>query len=61
MVCQLSKVLCYHLKSVNAISHYTDWTVAHVHIGALGWNGFLSVWYVILFNTKNVGYYLVQC
>ena len=29
------------LKSVNAISHYTDWTVAHVHIGALGWNGFL--------------------
>ena len=30
------------LKSVNAISHYTDWTVAHVHIGALGWNGFLT-------------------
>ena len=29
------------LKSVNAISHYTDWTIAHVHIGALGWNGFL--------------------
>lgn len=29
------------LKSVNAISHYTDWTVAHVHVGALGWNGFL--------------------
>jgi len=29
------------LKTVNAISHYTDWTVAHVHIGALGWNGFL--------------------
>lgn len=29
------------LKNVNAISHYTDWTVAHVHIGALGWNGFL--------------------
>lgn len=30
------------LKSVNAIAHFTDWIVAHVHIGALGWNGFLS-------------------
>ena len=30
------------LKNVNAISHYTDWTIAHVHIGALGWNGFLT-------------------
>jgi cytochrome c oxidase cbb3-type subunit I/II len=30
------------LKSVNAITHYTDWTVAHVHVGALGWNGFLT-------------------
>jgi cytochrome c oxidase cbb3-type subunit I/II len=30
------------LKNVNAISHYTDWTVAHVHVGALGWNGFLT-------------------
>jgi cytochrome c oxidase cbb3-type subunit I/II len=30
------------LKSVNAISHYTDWTIAHVHVGALGWNGFLA-------------------
>jgi cytochrome c oxidase cbb3-type subunit I/II len=30
------------LKSVNAIAHYTDWIVAHVHIGALGWNGFLT-------------------
>jgi len=29
------------LKTVNAISHYTDWTIAHVHIGALGWNGFM--------------------
>jgi cytochrome c oxidase cbb3-type subunit I/II len=29
------------LKSVNAISHFTDWTIAHVHIGGLGWNGFL--------------------
>ena len=30
------------LKNVNAISHYTDWTISHVHIGALGWNGFLT-------------------
>ncbi|MCU0320778.1 MAG: cytochrome-c oxidase, cbb3-type subunit I [Chitinophagaceae bacterium] len=30
------------LKSVNAIAHYTDWIVAHVHVGALGWNGFLT-------------------
>jgi len=29
------------LKNVNAISHYTDWTIGHVHIGALGWNGFI--------------------
>jgi len=30
------------IKSVNAISHYTDWTVGHVHIGTLGWNGMLT-------------------
>jgi cytochrome c oxidase cbb3-type subunit I/II len=30
------------LKSVNAVAHYTDWIVAHVHVGALGWNGFLT-------------------
>ncbi len=30
------------VKSVNSLSHYTDWTIAHVHAGALGWNGFLS-------------------
>jgi cytochrome c oxidase cbb3-type subunit I/II len=30
------------LKNVNAISHYSDWTIAHVHIGGLGWNGFLA-------------------
>ncbi len=29
------------LKSVNAIAHFTDWIVAHVHLGGLGWNGFL--------------------
>jgi cytochrome c oxidase cbb3-type subunit I/II len=30
------------VKSVNALSHYTDWTIAHVHAGALGWNGFMT-------------------
>ena len=45
------------LKSVNAISHYTDWTVAHVHVGALGWNGFLAfgmLYWLLprIFNTK---------
>jgi len=30
------------IKSVNALSHYTDWTIAHVHVGVLGWNGFLT-------------------
>lgn len=30
------------LKSVNAIAHYTDWIIAHVHVGALGWNGFMT-------------------
>jgi cytochrome c oxidase cbb3-type subunit I/II len=30
------------IKSVNALSHYTDWTIAHVHSGALGWNGFIA-------------------
>jgi cytochrome c oxidase cbb3-type subunit I/II len=28
-------------KSLNAIAHFTDWIVAHVHVGTLGWNGFI--------------------
>lgn len=45
------------IKSVNSLSHYTDWTIAHVHTGALGWNGFLtfSMLYWLfpkLYNTK---------
>jgi len=45
------------LKSVNAITHFTDWTIAHVHIGALGWNGFMTFgmlyWLMPrIFNTK---------
>ncbi len=45
------------IKSVNSLSHYTDWTIAHVHTGALGWNGFLTfsmLYYLFprLYNTK---------
>lgn len=45
------------LKNVNAISHFTDWTIAHVHVGGLGWNGFLTfgmLYFLIpkLFQTK---------
>ena len=31
------------IKTVNALSHYTDWTIGHVHSGALGWVGFISI------------------
>ena len=30
------------IRSVNALSHFTDWTIGHVHSGALGWNGMIS-------------------
>ncbi|SFF46292.1 cytochrome-c oxidase, cbb3-type subunit I [Thermoflexibacter ruber] len=45
------------LKNVNAIGHFTDWIVAHVHIGALAWNGFFTFamfyWmFPRMFNTK---------
>jgi cytochrome c oxidase cbb3-type subunit I/II len=45
------------LKNINAISHFTDWTIAHVHVGGLGWNGFLTfgmLYYLVpkLWNTK---------
>ncbi|MGB7478796.1 MAG: cytochrome-c oxidase, cbb3-type subunit I [Burkholderiaceae bacterium] len=38
------------IKTVNALSHYTDWTVGHVHAGALGWVGFItmgSIYYML--------------
>jgi len=45
------------LKNVNAIAHYTDWIVAHVHVGALAWNGFMAfgvIYWMIprMFKTK---------
>ncbi|MBK9288185.1 MAG: cytochrome-c oxidase, cbb3-type subunit I [Flavobacteriales bacterium] len=44
-------------KLLNSISHFTDWTIAHVHVGGLGWNGFLTfgmVYWLIprLYGTK---------
>lgn len=50
------------LKNVNAIAHFTDWIIAHVHVGGLGWNGFLifgilywvipRMWGTKLYSTK---------
>lgn len=45
------------LKNVNAIAHFTDWIIAHVHVGALAWNGFLTfgmIYWLLprLFKTK---------
>jgi len=50
------------LKNVNAIAHFTDWIVAHVHVGGLGWNGFMifgmlywlvpKMWSTKLYSTK---------
>ena len=45
------------IKTVNALSHYTDWTIGHVHSGALGWVGMISIgalYFLIprLFNRK---------
>ncbi|MGM0525444.1 MAG: cytochrome-c oxidase, cbb3-type subunit I [Pseudomonadota bacterium] len=47
------------IKSVNALSHYTDWTVGHVHSGALGWVAMItigSMYYLVprLFNQKEL-------
>ncbi|MBK8629668.1 MAG: cytochrome-c oxidase, cbb3-type subunit I [Sphingomonadales bacterium] len=38
------------IKAVNSLSHYTDWTIGHVHSGALGWNGmvtFATLYYLV--------------
>jgi len=38
------------IKAVNSLSHYTDWTIGHVHAGALGWNGmmtFAALYYMV--------------
>jgi cytochrome c oxidase cbb3-type subunit 1 len=56
------------IKAVNALSHYTDWTIGHVHSGALGWVGFISfgaIYYLVpalwqrqrLYSLKLVNYH----
>ncbi len=50
------------IKTVNALSHYTDWTIGHVHSGALGWVAmvgmgalyhlFMRIWYTEIYSTK---------
>ncbi len=45
------------LKSVNSMSHFTDWTIGHVHVGTLGWNGMMTfgmIYWLVprLFQTK---------
>lgn len=47
------------IKEVNALSHYTDWTIGHVHSGTLGWVSFISfgvIYYLfpVLWNKKNL-------
>ncbi|MFM5930886.1 MAG: cytochrome-c oxidase, cbb3-type subunit I [Novosphingobium sp.] len=47
------------IRSVNALSHYTDWTIGHVHSGALGWNGmvtFATLYYLVprLWNRERI-------
>ncbi len=47
------------IKSVNSLSHYTDWTIGHVHSGALGWNGMITfgaLYYLVpkLWNRENL-------
>jgi cytochrome c oxidase cbb3-type subunit I/II len=50
------------LKQINAIAHYTDWIVAHVHVGALGWNGFLTfgILYWLIPRIYNTNLYSVK-
>jgi len=43
------------IKTVNALSHYTDWTVGHVHSGALGWVGFISMGCIYYLLPRMVG------
>ena len=55
------------LKNVNALAHFTDWIIAHVHIGALGWNGFLTfgilywlvprLWNTTLYSKKQANFH----
>jgi cytochrome c oxidase cbb3-type subunit 1 len=48
------------VKAVNALSHYTDWTIGHVHSGAMGWVGFVTfgaLYYLVPVLWKRAGLY----
>jgi cytochrome c oxidase cbb3-type subunit 1 len=56
------------IRQVNGLSHYTDWTIGHVHSGALGWNAFITfgaLYYLVpvlwgrkgLYSTRLVGWH----
>jgi len=51
------------IRDVNALSHYTDWTIGHVHSGALGWVAFISfgaLYYLVPVLWKRAGLYSVR-
>ncbi|GAB5377333.1 MAG: cytochrome-c oxidase, cbb3-type subunit I [Acuticoccus sp.] len=51
------------IKAVNSLSHYTDWTIGHVHSGALGWNGLITfgvVYYLVPVLWKRPGLYSMR-
>lgn len=43
------------IKTVNALSHYTDWTIGHVHSGALGWVAMISIGAIYMLLPRLVG------
>ncbi|MEJ6392732.1 cytochrome-c oxidase, cbb3-type subunit I [Gymnodinialimonas sp. 2305UL16-5] len=55
------------IRAVNSLSHYTDWTIGHVHSGALGWNGLITfgmlyylfpkLWHVKLYSVRAVSWH----
>jgi cytochrome c oxidase cbb3-type subunit I len=51
------------IKAVNALSHYTDWTIGHVHSGALGWVAFIvfgAIYYLVPVLWKRPGLYSIR-
>jgi len=51
------------IKQVNALSHYTDWTIGHVHSGTLGWVGFIvfgTLYYIVPVLWKKKAIYSVR-
>src|SRR3546814_2381990 len=43
------------VKAVNSLSHYTDWTIGHVHSGALGWNGLITFACLYYLTPRQIG------